>query len=355
MSFNIERGLFKFDFIDHHAVLGIPVNADTKEVRKRYLKIARTLHPDSSKAEGETEKKLANQLLSKLVNPAYEQLSRSNNRDYLVSLSHLGRRLAAEQGKIPVSSDGAKQLTKAGPNLDNLYKTLVNNLASNQYESVDQVLNKIAEISEVNMVYLMLKGSKGEAIQSGGVKTPTTTSTASTATGTGKTATGTAATGRATTGAGAATGRTSPGAASGSFGGMSGANMGNPLADSGVSRVAEYIRRAEGYMSKSNFAAAVLELREALKLDQNNSRCHTLLGVSYLKQNQVTMAKVHINKALQLNPKEELALKSQRYLEGLAQKGGAKPKVQPQPEPRKQPDKSGGGGLFGGLFGGKKK
>jgi hypothetical protein len=77
--------------------------------------------------------------------------------------------------------------------------------------------------------------------------------------------------------------------------------------------------------------------------------------VSYLKQNQVTMAKVHINKALQLNPKEELALKGQRYLEGLAQKGGAKPKVQPQPEPGKQPGKSGGGGLFGGLFGGKKK
>jgi curved DNA-binding protein CbpA len=349
MSFNIERGLFKFDFIDHHAVLGISVNADTKEVRKRYLKIARTLHPDSSKAESETEKKLANQLLSKLVNPAYEQLSRSNNRDYLVSLSHLGRRLAAEQGKLPISSDAAKQLTKAGPNLDNLYKTLVQNLASNQYESVDQVLNKIAEISEVNMVYLMLKGSKGEAIQGGGVKAPTAT-----ATGTGKSATGTA-TGRTPTGAGAAGGKTSTGAASGSFGGMSGTNTGNSLNDSGVSRVAEYIRRAEGYMSKNNFAAAVLELREALKLDQHNSRCHTLLGVSYLKQNQVTMAKVHINKALQLNPKEELALKSQRYLEGLAQKGGAKPKVQPQSEPRKQPDKSGGGGLFGGLFGGKKK
>lgn len=350
MSFNIERGLFKFDFIDHHAVLGISVNSDAKEVRKRYLKIARALHPDSSKAESETEKKLANQLLSKLVNPAYEQLSRSNNRDYLVSLSHLGRRLAAEQGKLPISSDAAKQLTKAGPNLDNLYKTLVHNLASNQYESVDKVLNKIAEISEVNMVYLMLKGSKGEAIQGGGVKTPTT----STATATGKPATGTAA-GRTPTGAGAAAGKTPPSAASGSFGGVSGANMGNPLGDSGVSRVAEYIRRAEGYMAKNNFAAAVLELREALKLDQHNSRCHTLLGVSYLKQNQVTMAKVHINKALQLNPKEELALKSQRYLEGLAQKGGVKPKVQPQPEPRKQPDKSGGGGLFGGLFGGKKK
>ncbi|NET53020.1 MAG: J domain-containing protein, partial [Merismopedia sp. SIO2A8] len=86
MSFQIERGLFKFDFTDHHAVLGIPIGADKKEVRKRYLKIARNLHPDSSKAEGEAEKQQANQLLSKLVNPAYEQLSK-DDREYLVMTS----------------------------------------------------------------------------------------------------------------------------------------------------------------------------------------------------------------------------------------------------------------------------
>ena len=74
MSFQIDRGLFKFDFTDYHAVLGVSVDADVKEVRKQYLKIARLLHPDSSKSNDEAEKQQANMLLTKLVNPAYEQL-----------------------------------------------------------------------------------------------------------------------------------------------------------------------------------------------------------------------------------------------------------------------------------------
>lgn len=339
MSFQIERGLFKFDFNDHHAVIGVPVDADVKEVRKRYLKIARRLHPDSCKAASDNEKKLANQLLSKLVNPAYEQLSQGNNRDYLVTLGHMGRRLAAEGAKIPLASEAAKQLFRAGANLDNAYKSVVQKLATTQYDSLDQVLDKIAEISELNMVYLIL--SKGE-LQKSTDRRPE----ARTATEAGSKGAQTATPGRnkdpnAPTPPGTPTRPTSP------------------LPDSGLTRSAEYVRRAEGYIAKNNFAAAVLELREALKLDPNNSRCHSLLGASYLKQNQATMAKVHINKALQLNPNDELALKGKKHLEALAQKanGGAQ-KAAPPPSPGKQPDKSGksgGGGLFGGLFGGKKK
>jgi tetratricopeptide (TPR) repeat protein len=252
MSFQIERGLFRFDFTDHHAVLGIPVNADVKEVRKRYLNIARKLHPDSNKAESESEKKLASQLLSKLVNPAYEQLSQ-NNRDFVISLGHMGRRLAAEAGKVPVDSAAAKQLSQAGANLDITYKSLVQKLASGQYESLNQVLEKIAEISELNMVYLMVKAGRNEGINNGAPKTPV---------GTGAPRTPTA------TGTGAP--RTPTGTGVGTSGGL-----GSNLADSqGASRVDAYIRRGEGYLAKNNFAAAVLELREALKLDQNTSRAH---------------------------------------------------------------------------------
>jgi curved DNA-binding protein CbpA len=345
MSFPIERGLFKFDFTDHHAILGIAVDADVKEVRKRYLKIARRLHPDSCKAASEAEKKLASQLLSKLVNPAYEQLSQSNNRDYLVSLGHMGRRLASEGAKVPLASEAAKQLFRSGANLDNAYKTLVQKLASPQYDDLNQVVDKIAEISELNMVYLMLRKGEGIKTSSG---TPTTKTgatgakTPGTAPGGGKPA------GTATTGARPTAGTTAGKASIGQAG---------PLPDSGLSRAAEYIRRAEGYITKNNFAAAVLELREALKLDPNNSRCHSLLGAAYLKQNQATMAKVHINKALQMNPQDELALKGKRHLDTLAQKAsGTNPKGSTAPTQGKQPDnKSGGGGLFGGLFGGKKK
>lgn len=70
MSFNIDKGLFNSDFIDHHAVLGIPVDADQKGIRKRYLKIARRLHPDSSDLKTAEDRRLASEYLSKLVNPA---------------------------------------------------------------------------------------------------------------------------------------------------------------------------------------------------------------------------------------------------------------------------------------------
>ena len=337
MSFQIERGLFKFDFNDHHAVIGVPVDADVKEVRKRYLKIARKLNPDSCKAASDSEKKLANQLLSKLVNPAYEQLSQGNNRDYLVSLGHMGRRLAAEGAKIPLASASAKQLFQSGANLDNAYKSVVQKLATTQYDSLDQVLDKIAEISELNMVYLML--SKGE-LQKPTDRRPG----APTGPGAGPKGGQPATPGR-NPGPNAPTPPGTP------------ARPISPLPDSGVTRSAEYVRRAEGYMAKNNFAAAVLELREALKLDPNNSRCHSLLGASFLKQNQATMAKVHLNKALQLNPNDELALKGKKHLDALQNtNGGQKPT--PQPTPGTQSDQSGksrGGGLFGGLFGGKKK
>lgn len=337
MSFQIERGLFKFDFNDHHAVIGVPVDADVKEVRKRYLKIARKLHPDSCKAASDSEKKLANQLLSKLVNPAYEQLSQGNNRDYLVSLGHMGRRLAAEGAKIPLASASAKQLFQSGANLDNAYKSVVQKLATTQYDSLDQVLDKIAEISELNMVYLML--SKGELQKPTDRRPGVPTGPGAGPKG------GQPATPGRNPGPNAPTPPGTP------------ARPISPLPDSGVTRSAEYVRRAEGYMAKNNFAAAVLELREALKLDPNNSRCHSLLGASFLKQNQATMAKVHLNKALQLNPNDELALKGKKHLDALQNtNGGQKPTPQPTPGTQsEQSGKSRGGGLFGGLFGGKKK
>jgi len=90
-----------------------------------------------------------------------------------------------------------------------------------------------------------------------------------------------------------------------------------------------------------------------LKLEPNNPLAHSLIGIVYLKQNQLTMAKVHINKALQLNPNEPMALRSKQVL------AEAVPKIAGQTSPANKAgegvDKPKGGGLFGGLFGGGKK
>lgn len=311
MSFQIERGLFKFDFTDHHAVLGIPIGANKNEVRKRYLKIARNLHPDSSKAKGETEKQQANQLLSKLVNPAYEQLSK-DDREYVVMLERLGKRLAADDKKVPIASEAAKKLFQAGAGLENFYKSSVNNLAAKQYDSLDQVLDAIAALSELNMVYLMLNGR----VQ-GNIST------------------------------------TSPSSGGGRNSKVK--NKETTTTPTPPPPVDPYLRRAQAYIAKENFAAAVLDLREGIKQKPDHSKYHSLLGFAYLKQKQVAMAKVHINKALQLNPKDETALKCKKFIESRVTKAGGSKSGPPKSPQDKSVNQSGGSGLFGKMFGGKKK
>lgn len=311
MSFKIDSGLFQFDFTDQHAVLGVPVDADITEIRKRYIKIARRLHPDSCTAQSEADKQRASQLLSKLVNPAYEKFSQDRSRaEYIVVLKEMSKRLVQEATSIELKNELSKQLSQTN-NIDHFYKTSLYQLAEKQYESFDEVLQLIAQISELNLVYLMRQGAKVFQMPS----PPQSTGT------------------------------------------KSGEKMKDtpPAPQQEESVVEQYFRRAQALMARNNFAQARVELQDALKLEPNNSRGHSLMGVVYLKQNQTTMAKVHINKALQLNPQDPMALKGKQVLDQVAKKSGSQPTAASNTTEGKQSDNSGGGGLFGGLFGGKKK
>ena len=76
----------------------------------------------------------------------------------------------------------------------------------------------------------------------------------------------------------------------------------------------EYCRRAQEYIMAKNYSKAILELRYAIDLHPNNEQAHALLGMSYLQQDLLTMAKIHINKALAINPKYENAIKARQML-----------------------------------------
>ena len=308
MSYKIDSGLFLFDFTDHHAVLGVPVDADFKEIRKRYLQIARRLHPDTCQAASVVDKQQANSLLSKLVNPAYEKFSIERNRaEYVVLLREMSKRLTQEAASIQLKSELSQQL-KQSNDIDRVYRTTINQLAQKQYQSLEQVMALIAQISELNMVYLLHKG--GSRLRSP-ASIPAINPNVDA--------------------------QQPP--------------LGQPEPESVVE---PYLRRAQTLIEKNIFAGARVELQDALKLEPNNSRCHSLMGLVYLKQNLTAMAKVHINKALQLDPKDELALKIKPLLDTLAQTSAS------QSNPTKttqsqQSAQSKNGGLFGGLFGGKKK
>ncbi|MCV3212232.1 DnaJ domain-containing protein [Plectonema radiosum NIES-515] len=321
MSWKIDRGLFKYDFIDYHAVLCVPVDADVKDIRKRYLKIARRLHPDSNATASAAEKQLATELLSKWVNPAYEKLSADRTRaEYMVVLSQMGKRLVQESSSVELNTDLARQLACV-PNVDLAYKSAILKIAETQYDSLEKVLQIVAHISELNLVYLMRTAGKSFAAtsqQAAPSKIDTSVSTQNKAT------------------------NTPPPA---------------PVAPPKEDSVAiQYLRRAQELLGKNQLAQARVELQDAIKLEPNNSRCHSLIGVVYLKQNQSTMAKVHFDRALQLDPNDEMALKGKRVLEqALGQKPGGSKVTSSSNNGGKQSEKSGNGGLFGGLFGGKKK
>ena len=322
MSFQIERGLFKYDLIDHHAVLCVRVDADAPEIRKRYLKVARSLHPDSCAAASDEEKKFASQLLSKLVNPAYEQLYQDKNRaEHNAVLIQMAKRLAQDSASVELTTDNARQLAGT-PNFDSAYKNAISQVAKFQYKSLGQVLEAIAQISELNLVYLMRTGGK-----SLGATPSMPVSQAHIAQVASNTNTG---------------GNTAP------------PPPPQPKEDPVF---AGYLRRAQELIAKNQLLQARVELQDALKMQPNNSQCHSLIGVVYLKQNQTKMAKIHFDRALQLDPKDQTALEGKTKIDKISGKKPASSanKKSTVSAAAGKSSKSDSGGLFGGLFGGKKK
>ncbi|PMB52848.1 molecular chaperone DnaJ [Fischerella thermalis CCMEE 5201] len=312
MSFKIDRGLFRYDFIDYHAILGVPINTAIKDIRKRYLKIARRLHPDSSAVSSKMEKQLASDLLSKLVNPAYEKLSQEKNyTEYIVVLLQMGKRLVQESASLELTTDVAKQLVSI-PNVEQAYKVAIAKIAETQYDSLQQSIEVIAQISELNLVYLMRSAGKA-------VSTP-------------------------------------PPPAKATVNNTAAAPPPPPAPAKEDSAAEQYLRRAQTLIDKNQFAQAKVELQDALKLEPKNSRCHSLIALVYVKQNQLKMAKIHFDNALKLDPNDQVALTWKPKIEkALGLQPSSSKVTSPPNAATKQPDKSGGGGLFGGLFGGKKK
>ena len=300
--FEFKQGLFQFEFTDHHAILGVSLAADFEEIRKRYMRIARRLHPDTCPFGNPKDQELAQQLLAKLVSPAYNQFSKETERkEYILLLKTIGDRTVKEQHNLNLQTEAAQKLMQAS-DYQTAYEAAIQELAKNQYESPQKALNLIGQISELNLVYLLRKTQKnGGAVSS----SPQGSDSTSTPTPT-------------------------------------------PVITKKDSFVEQACRRAEQLMATQNYAEAILELKDAIKREPDNSLCHALLGLVYLKQNQPKLATPHINRALQLNPKQPQALDAKKQLEKTTPQAATKAQTAQQP-PKKE------GGLFGGLFGGKKK
>lgn len=333
MSFEINRGLFALDTIDHHAILGIPLTSASRGIRKRFLRIAPRLHPDTCTAETPAAKEYAKDLMSKLVNPAYALLSNDGKRaEHEAVLRMLQGRLGDKPDAIAVKSSMAKQLSREA-DLQGAYTRMVEQIAKIQYEDLTKTLAAIATISELNMVYL----SRSEQA----ISSPRRTSIP-----------------------GVPVARPAAKAASPARSADSSSNSEVSISSNpthpGVSFVERALQRATELVDKGQFPMAVQELKDALKRDGNNAACHALLGRVYLQQNQATLAKVHLNRALALEPGHPIATAAKQKLEKLtgssrSSASGSRSQGSNKSSGGKNNKSDGGGGLFGGLFGGRKK
>jgi tetratricopeptide (TPR) repeat protein len=315
MKLKPTQGLFKFDFKDSHAFLGVPIDADTTGIRDRYKEIARLMHPDSARWKTTTDKELATKLFSSLVTHAYSQLSRTAQlQEQQMMLDLLGRRILTEANKVDLTSEAAQKLYKESTAaINDTYQKLLRELADQQYQNLGESMDVTGQISELNLVYLLRRQNQSLGPQPSG--------------------------GRVASNSDSLNSNLAPETTNSSEASKVAENAKMP-------RVENALRRAEEYMSMRNWAKASLELREVLKEDGNNAKAHAQIAIVYFRQNQSTMAKVHIKKAVQLDPNEPTVKVARIELKNLLTDSSS-------PSKAKATSTEAKGGLFG-MFGGKK-
>lgn len=296
---NIDQGLFKLEMIDHHAVLGLPLTAEPKQVRKRYLEITRKLHPDSWSGASESQKQQASELLSKLVNPAYETLGRGKPlAEHSILLRLKGQQLSRQPATLLLTSSAAKALAADSSNLEYNYRTIVQKLSQRQYEVLEQVLELIGEISQLNAAYLAYKDN---------FETPVAAPVAPEA---------------------EAEQTDQP-----------------PPRRHYETIIDSYINRAKEFEYQCDYVRGILELREAIAAHPQSASCHSYLAKLYLKAGQETMAKIHAKRALEFDPNDSMAIELQKRFQAIEKRAARVSSDQPKK----------GSGLLSRLFGSRKR
>lgn len=295
-------------FTDPYAILGLSVAADERRILKRYHQVAKQLHPDIYDNKSAEQQEFVTQVLSKLVNPAYQRLKQDKGRnEVLATLRFKVRRLSRENQLHPQSDLGNQLFKVAEPEIEIFYEQSLTQLSNHQYHSMQDFNTATLQIAELNLIYLRRK--MGDTIirekRTGLVAATSVTSAPVTAETKSVKAT--------------------------------------------LNYAERHYQRAQDYIAAKNYPAAIQELKDALKIEPQNSTFHCLIGQTYLLHQLPGMAKVHIKQSLRLNPNNPVALKYARQLklEMVSSPSTTTTQTRPAASSTKAPPKS---GLFGNLF-----
>ncbi|WP_088890397.1 tetratricopeptide repeat protein [Leptolyngbya ohadii] len=254
-------------FSDPYAVLGLSLSSDDTRVLKRYRTVAKILHPDSS-SPSLSDRDLAVQLLTRLVNPAYQQLKQGKTRaEVVAALRFRVRQLNGDQPLVPQTEFGRRLSQAPAPQVDVFYEQAVTRLSESQFQPLSNFESVTHQLIELNLIYMLLKiGQPLVQEKRTGIVAATSTYRSEL--------------------------QLKP----------------EETPENAVNYAQRHYQRAQQYGRKGNWAQAIAELRDAVRLEPARGEYHSLLGKAYLMQNLPGMAKVHIRQALKFNPKDPLAV-----------------------------------------------
>jgi curved DNA-binding protein CbpA len=257
-------------------------------MRKKFLKLAKILHPDVANYS-DAEKQLATNYFAKMVSPAYQVLNSERDRaEYFLTLRTLAQGFKQKPPQVELQSAAARQFLQY-PNEGNYIKA-INEIASLQYRNLNKILDYTAELSELNLVYLMTQEDIGQPSASSPRRFEDET----------------------------------------------------VIQDPNAIKVQSGLKLAEMYIGKKQWTEAMRELKTLEKIAADNSKVYELIGLVYMNQDLAVMAKTSFQKVLKLDPNNAIARKY------LNQSGSAQSQSAPQTgkqapkQAPKQDDKKGG-------------
>ncbi|NEQ97496.1 MAG: molecular chaperone DnaJ [Cyanothece sp. SIO2G6] len=260
------------NYADPFAIMGLSVLADDRRTLKRYRTIAKLLHPDSLMLSSDQERENATQFLARLVNPAYRKLKQHKGRaEELATLRFVVRqRMDTVE---PTTAWGRSLLKTPIVQVEAVYEQAIAELCEQQYSPLEAFESTTAALAELNLIYLRLKiGEPMVREKRFGVVPPAPQKEIE-----------------------IAVKPVEPGSKPPSY-------------------AQRHYTRAEEYLSKGNLQQAINELKGAIKLESDQSKYHALLAKAYLMQKMRGAAKAYCRRALNLDPKNMLALRCAKYL-----------------------------------------
>ena len=282
---------------DPYAALGISLNAEDRRILKRYRQIAKLLHPDVQAGNNAPINQIAEQLIAKVINPAYQRLKQEKSRSEILANIRFRAGQLDRQDKLKPSFESAQQLLRIPEaEVEVFYENTVNQLTANQFQSTDEFAAVISGLSQLNLAFLHRQSKPIRPKRTGlvAIDPPLDQDLEPQAP--------------------------------------------KPQEPPVINYAEKYGLRARTYLSQGNYDLAIQELREALKISPNAIELHSMLGQAYLMQKKYGLARVYLKRVLELNPNHSVALKYSQVLEKriVEKRKAASQPPPPPPKPKEQ-------------------